>query len=588
MNPIEHNLLPKQRLQKRNLKVKIDLYHYTNELYNELVSLNIIDRMKKIPQLGPIKVQKNLSKSRYDYIVLQLYLHKLIKQKLQGELEKTYNNQINPEEFMQNQIDIDKANRPTIGDLLQLLTIVYNIGHFYNTFTSSRAVIIYANKNKNFADKLKNCFQDKRFQEIAQKYIDNRNYRRLHLLNSILILEKCNQELKSVKIAKEILYNYLNDENALTEKMLYIFNIFKKVRDVSYIAYDLQISNTPFTMDICNEKSLELILKELLSFYNNRQPTEKLFKSMSKLLDDIIYNENSDAICYYQISRKMVRKLETLQDYAYYTDLFLNKNSILNCSYSQRKDYSNHPILKLTFDSKDKHIANELLNKLEQTNNVRVGYYDRYSDESTILVSIRKKINKEKTVVAFRVLKTVIKYLRKINCICPSDIRFLLITKFFLYYLFSEKSIVLKATVHEEICVLCTRGKNSRIKELEKILEKNRGTEDEQHEVKFLIKCLDNKNDVSITIPSSILVLEKDKNNQKLCEFDGMIIHPNRDNNQIIILEAKNTKNSKYLAKKCLSKKLKKLNITYNKTSLEIIDKDAKVEINIRNFKKPR
>ena len=34
---IEHNLLPKQKPQKRNLNVKIDLYHYTNELYKELI-----------------------------------------------------------------------------------------------------------------------------------------------------------------------------------------------------------------------------------------------------------------------------------------------------------------------------------------------------------------------------------------------------------------------------------------------------------------------------------------------------------------------------------------------------------------------
>lgn len=42
VNPIEHDLLPKQKPQKRNLNVRIDLYHYTNELYNELISLNII------------------------------------------------------------------------------------------------------------------------------------------------------------------------------------------------------------------------------------------------------------------------------------------------------------------------------------------------------------------------------------------------------------------------------------------------------------------------------------------------------------------------------------------------------------------
>ncbi len=580
---IEHNLLPKQKSQKRNLNVEIDLYHYTNELYNELTSKNIIARMQEIPQLGLIKVKRNLTKSRYDYIILQLYLHKLIRQNLQKELEKTYNNKINPVDFMQDAIKIEKSNRPTIGDMLQLLTLIYNIGHFHNTFTSSRAVIIYANKNKRFADKLINSSKDFRFQKVAQKYINDMNYHRLHLLNSILILEKCNQELKSIKIAKEVLYCYINNENLPTDsKMNYLFNIFKKVRDVSYIAYDLQISDTPLTIDLCNKKPLVLILKELLSFYNNQQPTKELFKSIGKLLDDTIYNENSNAICYYQITRKMVRKLDNLESYDYYTDLWLNENSILNCKHSQRKDYSNYSILKLTFDSRDKHIANELLDNLEHTNDVREGYYDRYSGETTILISIRKN-STNKRAVAFRVLKMVIKYLRKLDSIDPNDIRFLLTTKFFLYYLFSENSVILKATVDEKTCVLCTRGKNSRIEELKNILEQGLGTNDERHEVEFLISCLDNdnKNDISITVPSSILVLEKDKQVKKICEFDGMIIHPNRENNQIVILEAKNINKSPSFAKKCLVKNLEKLNIPYDEDSLEIRNYDAMVKISI-------
>ncbi|SDY45057.1 hypothetical protein SAMN05660462_00068 [Proteiniborus ethanoligenes] len=127
----------------------------------------------------------------------------------------------------------------------------------------------------------------------------------------------------------------MNKENLNIEsKMYYIFNIYKKVRDVSYIAYDLQISNTPFTIDLCNKESLVLILKKLLSFYNNQQPTEDLFKSIGKLLDDTIYNENSNAICYYQISRRIVRNLDNEQCCDYYTDLWIDKNSVLNCKYS--------------------------------------------------------------------------------------------------------------------------------------------------------------------------------------------------------------------------------------------------------------
>ena len=88
---IVYDLLPKQRTHKHNLQVEIDLYPLATELYEELNRIGIIDRIKEIPQLGVIKVSKKLSKTRYDYIMLQLYLHKLIKNNLQSQLRFTYN-----------------------------------------------------------------------------------------------------------------------------------------------------------------------------------------------------------------------------------------------------------------------------------------------------------------------------------------------------------------------------------------------------------------------------------------------------------------------------------------------------------------
>ena len=582
MNLIEHNLLPKQKIQKRNLHVKIDLYNYTKELYKELTSKNIIERIKSVPQLGPIRIKRKLSKSRYDYAVLQLYLHKIIRKNINNELELSYNNKINLGDFMEDTLEIEKKDRPTIGDILQTLTIIYNIGHFYNTFTSSRAVLMYANENNNFAEKLIKSSKDDRFQKAAKIYIEDRNYHRLHLLNSIMVLERCNQNLNSIKIAQNMLYTYINQEYLPAEnKFYYIFEIFKKVRDISYIAYDLQISNTPLTIDLCDKDALILILREFLSFYNDQGPTEKLFRSLGKLLDDTIYNENSNAICYYQISRRMVRNIDNIYLEKYYDDLWEDKDSILNCNHKQRKDYSEKSILKLTFDSIDKDIAQNLLSELERTNNVKVGYYDRHSGEKTILISIRKKAP-NKIAVAFRVLRITIKHLKQLENPNSSDVRFLLVTKFFLHYFFLEKNIVLKATVDESICVICTRGRANRINELNKILGKEIGTVNERHEVKFLKQCLDSdaKNDVSITIPSSILVTERDKQ-IKISEFDGMIIHPNRKINQIVLLEAKNTSTKPSRAKNDLSEKLDRLNIPYNKDKIIIKDYNAMLKLSI-------
>ena len=69
MTIITHDLLPKQKTRKHNMKVKIELYAYATELWDELEDSGFISRVKEIPQLGVIKVVKKLAKSRYDYIM---------------------------------------------------------------------------------------------------------------------------------------------------------------------------------------------------------------------------------------------------------------------------------------------------------------------------------------------------------------------------------------------------------------------------------------------------------------------------------------------------------------------------------------
>lgn len=71
---IKHDLLPKQKTQKHNLRVGIDLYPYATELYQELDSIGIIDRIKEIPQLGVIKVKKKLAKTRFDYVLSLIHI----------------------------------------------------------------------------------------------------------------------------------------------------------------------------------------------------------------------------------------------------------------------------------------------------------------------------------------------------------------------------------------------------------------------------------------------------------------------------------------------------------------------------------
>lgn len=579
---INYDLLPKQKTQKHNLGVEIDLYPYATELYEELDKMGIIERIKEIPQLGVIKVKKKLAKTRFDYVMLQLYLHKLIKNRLQGDLRYTYNNYINSKEFREDYVYPDKKNKPSMGDIFQLLTIIYNVGHFYNTFTASRAITMIAQEDSDFRNLVVNACTEERYQNVAKTILESKNYQRLHLLNLILVLEHCNKSKQSVSVALEILYAYINEQLLSEEsKLRYAFAIFRNVRTVSYMAYDLQIAETPLTIDLCNEKAMVLLLKELLSEYNNNQSSNHLVGSITKLLDDTVYNENSNAICYYKISRKMVslltKKLDCT-DVNYYNDLFINKFSILNQVHTHKRDYVQSQILKLTFTSEQRVISEPLLYELEKINNTRVGYYDRHSGEQTILVSIKRNCNSDdKRYAAYKTLKCTVNYLRRISNISSCDSRFLLAVKFFLFYLFDENPVVIKPTINRDICVVCTRGKNTRIKELQSLLKSSIGNEDENHEVKFLLSQIinDSINDTTITIPASIIVYQKDAVGRKLSEFDGLIIHPMRKSNQVIFLEAKNRDKKPSFGKKCLIEKFDKFSFKYVPDSIKVVDHDA-------------
>lgn len=581
MGKISYNLLPKQKSLKRNMMVEVDLYPYATELCNELNSIGVIDRIKNIPQLGVIKSPKKLSKTRYDYVMLQLYLHQLIKSNLQQQLRFTYNNPVKNKEFHEKYLITDKKF-PSIGDILQLLTIIYNIGHFYNTFTASRAVIMMSSYNELFNDMIINASKNERYKSVASKIIESKNYQRFHLLNSILVLEQCDQTKQSISLSLEILYSYLNEEFLSDEnKLRYIFSIFRKVRTVSYIAYDLQIANTPLSIDICNKEAMILILKELLSEYNNNEYSNHLINSINKLLDDTVYNKASDAICYYQISRRMVSRMTEIININcinYFTDLFFDKDSVLNCAYSHKHDYMSSQILKVTFAKEDRRLSECLLSELERIQNTRVGYYDRHLGEQTLLISIKKSCSaSSKTVAAFKVMKCIIRALRKLTNISDTDVRYLLCTKFFLYYLFNENPLVIKPTIDKTKCVICTRGKKSRINRIELLLHSSTGNDSENHEIQFMLDLLkaDEINDTSITIPASIIVYPKNHIGRKLCEFDGLIIHPMRKANQIIFLEAKNTSQKPSLGKNCLKDKLDKLSIEYKVEDIIINGHDA-------------
>ncbi len=575
---IEHNLLPKQKRRSYNANVTIDLYPYATALWNELNNLGIIDRMKDVPQLGVIKVNKALEKSRYDYAILQLYFHQIVRKNLKDKLELTYNNGVNSDEFYYQFTYPDNVSKPTLMDLLQLFTIAYNIGHFYNTFVSSRAAVMLAKENESFKNIILNSSICENFRTEANRLLNDENYYRFHLINSLLVLEKCESSFP-ITLTKQLIYSYLNI-SALPNKskLHYVFRLFRAIRDVAYISYDLQIASIPLTLDIVNEKQLTLFFGELLSEYNDKTSMRQFVCAISKMLDDTVYNERINAICYFQISKGIMRqinKIENLRDYDYYESLWKDSNSVFNRNYPQKKPYAQTGILKLTFSVEERTAAMSLLHSLDRLNGTYVGYYDRPSGSRTILVSINKRVTNN-DVIAFRVLKKAVASIRTLPNVNPDDLRFLLVVKFFLFHYFKKSPVRIKATIDEKVCVLCTRGKKKRIKAIEDLLLPGLGTSDQRHEVEHLKYCLtlNATNNTALLIPGSIVVYNPENPDRMICEFDGLIIYPTEKEEQILFLEAKNM-NESGKAKKCLRAKFNQLKLPYDQNQVQAHGQDV-------------
>jgi hypothetical protein len=567
---VEHEIVKKIKNPKTMLKASIDLYAFASELWEELENKGYIAHLQAIPQLGNIKVKKYLRKTRYDYVLLQLYLHQIAKTHLKTELEYSYSNVIKEKEFANKQLQQLSGKWPTIGDLLQVLVIAYNLGHFSNTFTASRAAVMLANSNETFRNNYIASFVSENCRIFAKKIIEMQNYHRFHLLNCKLILESCDQTKASIALAQNLIIEYLRSgfDEQISDKLFYVFDVFKRIRNISFVAYDLPVAAVPLVIDLCDNKALLMLLREILSNYNDRLPINSLFSSLSKLLDDTVYNENSHAIIFYSISRQIAHsQLERVGDNGnFLVDNLISQNSIFNQRYSEKKDFDINNILKLTFSIKGEIDTFSLLHTLEKMNFVKVGYYDRGSgQERTLVISISKKCN-SKTDVSFKVLKKVVSAMQRSQKIVPSDVRYLLVVKFFLYYLLGERIIRINPTIDENICLFSCRGKHARVNELDKLLLLRNGNEDERHEADFIKQLLqaDTINDTAMIICSSIITFDKNAMGKKHNEFDGMILFPNRKEHQVIFVESKNTREKPALAKKCLAQKLNSIPIIWD------------------------
>lgn len=569
--------LKAKTIKSNKIDEKFEIFECATSIYKEIEGLGFIQRLEEINQYGH-KKNYSVSLSRLDYVKFQLYLLNVIRK---NKTKKEYG--------LGGKVSFplikSEYKNLTITDYIQTLIIVYNIGHFYDTFTSSRAAVSFLKENSEQFKKITNLFTDEKFKKMAELIVENNNYLQFHLINSMLILEKCNQNNKYILFAKDLLYYYFFKNNYKDEKkfekLKFTFELFKIIRDYSILVFDSQNRKIPFLIDISNKNLLNNFINELVDHYNNNQYSIDLIKNMNKIISNYLYNKNNSVIIETRTSNRILKKLNSSKNnnLDYYNDLFLNNESVLNNHSLAKQDFDVKNILKLKFNLDGSEYV-KLYKKLQKIQFVRIGYLKSH-DNIVIHIALRKSINRNsKLVTSLKVLKLITGFLKDKNEDNTTYINYLLSIKFFLFYLFNENNFEIKNTIDKQKCVLVNRGRKAKYRELKKIIDKTENiNKDTVYESKAMLKVLsaETKNDISICIPASTII-------DNLAEFDGIIIHPFRKNNQIVFIEAKNTDFHPSKGKNCLKEKLDKLKIDYKVDDIKIDDKNAIYSYTIKKY----
>ena len=260
----------------KEIERKLTLYPGFSEIYNLCEQQLYIQRLKNINQLGSIRVLKSIKKSRLEYIFFQLYLHNKVQQHVgtRVTMSPTYTKNF-------------KSNI-SIGDAIQIFVLIYNLGHFHNTFIASRGFLDYLAKLESKLESFKSIINNTNLNDALDYIIERRLYHLLHLFNSYIILDSFDQLIPSVSVAKDLLTKYIEWKcfNTSFENIDYlaIFEYFERVRGLAYIINDLQVSSFPLFVRWDDERVLKNLLYEYFDKYNDSQFVNKILKGVGKII----------------------------------------------------------------------------------------------------------------------------------------------------------------------------------------------------------------------------------------------------------------------------------------------------------------
>lgn len=571
------------------------IYPFASDLYNNK-KFNLEKKMKETNQLGAIRfIHNGAHYTRYEYVLLQIMLINFIKNNSKWGLGSKFN-------FSSLGISdqIEYKENITGAEILELIILFSNMGHFKDTFSSNKVWFhcVYTNKS-GIKNSLKKGLK-KEGKELLDKLIKTSGYQKIQWINTIYILSR-SKEFNDYRIICEKIYEkILNKEN---DKWL---DIYSKVRKVSYVVLDSHFSNIPVSISLQNVLFNEKLFIDELS--KNTSNLINIFERISDLLEDTLYLENNSLLMgtyrcmdIYDKVEKFLVDNAALKDTTKINELILNEDKspfYEEFKISEREiPWDKEKNLSLTFYIKQREgfpldVFQKELDVVKKLGNgcyIGFNFSPDFSKYRTVY-ALQRDLKKDKilakclSIISIAIdeyftyqdysyqsvsngileevaMKKIITYL----------FRNLLIEDYFVEYNYSSS---LNPFIIDTGCKKVAHRLKMYIAEYEKKFPDDKDGVHELNAVKVCVKKMNYKGLIIVYVGSLRFI---DKNKKSICELDGIVFTPKNKEIFLRVIEAKNFGDKKkrtsiaikQLEQKFIPLLLKNINIKLEKDSIE-------------------
>jgi hypothetical protein len=572
-------------------RVKAELYPIAEMAYRILDKSGHIERMKQTPQLGVIRnVCEGAHHTRWEYVVTQLSIvgHLKIVSQISG---------------LSNNSPIIKGGEEISGaEILQVWTMLLNVGHLFGTFSSERALLSQIKDDKNLRRIFKSGLPD---DEEIKAYFDNIVIRedtfRIHELIAFFFLYRLRRSNKrEVELLMNILKSFRNDPPIGKERINKLRNLFRRIRQVSFLFLDSHYGPVPVSFELGPILyNFEEYTKEL--FLSGESPLTRMLESFQNLLSENLYLAPQSIHALGDNSReieKLIKKENQISRSIPKLDKFLRDRN--NFENEHKKKCPEHLLRLLIDERKNPFAVTSTIKPLEleeewnkrlpsrsckctivnNPNNTVLGITLAFNRdiEHTVKAKLFMKLTQRFIALQDQFYQTINQrwlprfkpfFKRSFNVPCKELFLFILknICRNDIYFSINDKPSNSDIWLMERGSTNSARTLNNLCRQYEERMQDS----DRVHEIRTLAKALEDINHRgTVLMTTGQIIVRRLEDNSDITDIDGVAICTDSSEFSLILVEAKNTRRSRVsLAKNKLEGTIEDLGLTENQ-SLDI------------------